>query len=69
MWVMLNAFCLELLKDGVILLVDFDSKMQDLGAIAAGLNVLNVVYLLNSIISQDNYHWPWKTLYEWKIGI
>jgi hypothetical protein len=25
----------ELLKDGVILLVDFDSKMQDLGAIAA----------------------------------
>jgi hypothetical protein len=46
----------ELLKGGVILLVDFDSKMQDLGAIAAGLNVLNVVYLLNSIISQDNYH-------------
>jgi hypothetical protein len=43
----------ELLKDGVILLVDFDSKMQDLGAISAGLNV---VYLLNSIISQDNYH-------------
>jgi len=45
----------ELVKEGVILLVDIDSKMLNLGAITAGLKVLNVVYLLNSIISQANY--------------
>jgi hypothetical protein len=45
----------ELVKEGVILLVDFGSKMLDLGAITAGLKVLNVAYLLNSIISQASY--------------